>query len=327
MFLWLIFIGVLWLIGCLWWAIASYRNRKMFSETWPFVAIGSAAVIVISGWYWWGRRGAQLVVERWEKTTDLPLAGQAGDLFGGFNALFASLAFIAAMAALVFQARAMKAGQRQLALQAFEPLFLHLMEIHSRIAPLTEMRMEFLDYENGQLYDKTVHLNVAAAEMARELPTYKWFVLLRSDNELSNEQRAQRLGTYYETMYTNGDNEHSLGPYFRSLYHIFKFIKGSDLSGRQKISYANIARSTLGKGHLLLLALNCLTKYGEGFKPLVEEFGLLKHIAEHEPKGTELDLEWLIVKWCYKPTARLSADEREKYWQTHPLERPGNQFP
>ncbi|MDM0015096.1 putative phage abortive infection protein [Variovorax sp. J22P168] len=275
-------------------------------------------------WHWWGHEGASMVVARFAGPTasaDLMAAGQSGDLFGGFNALFASLAFVAASGALIFQASAMRAAQRQLALQAFEPLFLHLMEIHERIAQTVRIEMDFLDYENGQFYQRVVALEKAAATIAFELPTYNWFVGLRLQTIVSNEHRAKRLGEFYEGIYTDSSNEHALGPYFRSLYHIFKFIKNADLPYAQKVSYSNIARSTLGKGHLLLLALNCLSKYGGGFKPLVEEFGLLKHIAEHEPQGAESELEWLIVTWCYSPTARLSATEREQYWQAHPDER------
>jgi len=79
--------------------------------------------------------------------------------------------------------------------------------------------------------------------------------------------------TFYEDFY----NEHEtlLAPYFRNLYHVIKFVKTSDIQDKRR--YTSLARAQLSKHELFLLFYDCLSSQGKGFKPLVEEFGLLEH--------------------------------------------------
>ena len=73
-------------------------------------------------------------------------------------------------------------------------------------------------------------------------------------------------------------NESDLGHYFRNLYTITKFINNSEEIEKQK--YADILRAQLSSHELLLLFYNCLSDYGnQKFKPLVEEYQLLKNIS------------------------------------------------
>ena len=65
--------------------------------------------------------------------------------------------------------------------------------------------------------------------------------------------------------------------YFRSLYHIFKFISLSEFQDKQ--FYANLVVAQLSSYELALLFYNCLTSYGnEKFKPLIEQFGVLENL-------------------------------------------------
>jgi hypothetical protein len=70
-----------------------------------------------------------------------------------------------------------------------------------------------------------------------------------------------------------------LGHYFRNLYHIVKFVNNSNISNKRE--YTNILRAQLSVQELLLLHFNCLSQYGTKFKPLVEEYSLLKNISGH----------------------------------------------
>ena len=71
-----------------------------------------------------------------------------------------------------------------------------------------------------------------------------------------------------------------LDHYFRQLYNIFKMIKeNNDLDEDTKYYYASIARSTLSQYELVMLFHNCLSAHGrDKFKPLIEEYALLKNI-------------------------------------------------
>jgi hypothetical protein len=102
--------------------------------------------------------------------------------------------------------------------------------------------------------------------------------------------------------------EPELGPYFRTLYHIFKFVDHDEaLVEQEKIDYANVARAQLSRFELAFMFYNCLTPYGEKFKPLIERYGLLKHI-------NVADLPNINHRQnpdLYANTAFLSQEERE----------------
>jgi len=76
-------------------------------------------------------------------------------------------------------------------------------------------------------------------------------------------------------------NQSDLGHYFRNLYHIIKLVKNSDIE--DKLRYTTLVRAQLSSYELLLLFYNCLSSNGkEKFKPLVEEFHLLKNMPQNE---------------------------------------------
>ncbi len=94
---------------------------------------------------------------------------------------------------------------------------------------------------------------------------------MSSEAEKMQEPLAREFFEEYYKTY-----EDSMAHYFRNLYHIFKFVKASDIDNKRR--YTSLVRAQLSKFELLILFYNCLTKYGNGFKPLVEEFGLFEHL-------------------------------------------------
>lgn len=113
--------------------------------------------------------------------------------------------------------------------------------------------------------------------------------------ELELGEKGKPLVLSYLELYEA--NEDVLGPYFRTMYHIFKLIDKSGLEESERCIYANIARATLGTDILYLLALNCLSFREEEFFPLVKRFRLLKHVKRGE--GTEISHDELIAIWFY----------------------------
>lgn len=58
-----------------------------------------------------------------------------------------------------------------------------------------------------------------------------------------------------------------------------KFVNRSDVTDKR--FYTNLIRAQLSSHELLLLFYNCLSDLGrEKFKPLVEEYGLLKNMPQ-----------------------------------------------
>ena len=73
------------------------------------------------------------------------------------------------------------------------------------------------------------------------------------------------------------ENVSDLGHYFRNLYHIIKFIEESNIDSKKR--YTNFVRAQLSAGELSLLFYNCLSELGsEKFKPLIEQYSLLKNM-------------------------------------------------
>ncbi|MEZ6127859.1 MAG: putative phage abortive infection protein [Planctomycetaceae bacterium] len=81
----------------------------------------------------------------------------------------------------------------------------------------------------------------------------------------------------YEKWYDN--YEAHVGHYFRTLYNLVRYV--DEHGGKQRASYARLVRAQLSSHELQLLLFNGLSKYGrEKFKPLIEEYTLLKHLKE-----------------------------------------------
>jgi hypothetical protein len=76
------------------------------------------------------------------------------------------------------------------------------------------------------------------------------------------------------------ENQKDLSHYFRTLYHLFKFVKMADMQDKRR--YTSLARAQLSQFELALLFYDALTpippETENKFKPLIEEFGLLENL-------------------------------------------------
>jgi len=91
---------------------------------------------------------------------------------------------------------------------------------------------------------------------------------------------------------------------------VFTFIDKAPYNYKDRVVYANIARAQLSDVELALLFYNGTTGEGaKGFKPLIEKYGLLKHVRA-DILAYEIDRD---NPEFYSPTAFMSADERETH--------------
>jgi hypothetical protein len=93
------------------------------------------------------------------------------------------------------------------------------------------------------------------------------------------EKYLERIQEKYIIYYQSKQSE--LGHYFRNLYHIFKFVRESNIKDQKR--YAGLVRAQLSQYELAFLFYNGLTpippeKSENKFKSLIEEFQLLKHL-------------------------------------------------
>lgn len=206
--------------------------------------------------------------------------GQFGDYVGGvLNPTFSFLALLALLATLGLQIRELRISARELknsadALvnqndtlrqQTFEATFFQLLRLHNDIVA----SMEILGF--------SVKGRACLAHYLGELEG----VLI---NEAATDNLEQ-FSLFYEVFYR--EHQAVLGHYFRLLYNIIKLVKRTD--GIDKRFYTNLVRAQLSSAELMLIFYNCLSAWGsEKFKPLVEEFALLKTIPNDTVPADEL---------------------------------------
>jgi hypothetical protein len=299
-----------------WAAIRADLARSLGWLAWPLLVLG---IVVGVGLLWvlWAMYGVQWIAKAvaGRDGLDLTALGQTGDLFGGVNAMFAAFAFAGVAVAAHYQHRTWKLQRYQLEMAkreheraAFEPLFFELLRRAVRPSLLLIVAGKGMVPQRG--YTDEVEFDEAmrqAAELvqANALPDHP---LNRGEIEL-----------LYLALYHR--NESRLGPYLRTLYHVFKLIARSPLSKEEKVSYANMARASLGTPEVFLLALNCLTDYGAEFREYVEGFGLLKHRTLKDPRNNNASADDRVAKQFYARSAVMSEEQREAHWSMYPKER------
>jgi Putative phage abortive infection protein len=217
-----------------------------------------------------------------------------GEVLESATALFSALTFAGLIYTIILQRHELQLQRRELAQtrrelkeqnrhfdqqnntlrqQAADSTFFHLLELHNDIVKAIDLR----SVKDGQIIAQ-------GRDCFRSL--YNDFVsIYKEELELGTSEFASMQKAYL-TFYEN--RQADLGHYFRSLYNIVKFIDRSEFDDKR--IYSNLVRAQLSSYEQTLLFYNCISKYGEEkFKPLVETYGLLKHVprellVHQEPK-------------------------------------------
>jgi hypothetical protein len=207
-----------------------------------------------------------------------------GDMFGAVNALFAGLAFVGLIWAILLQRHELElqrdelsetrkelAGQKEqlarqastMARQTFETTFFQLLRLHHDIVDGT----------------RAVHgsRSVEGREAFHWL--YRAYRGKQENTPGANLEIQGRLNAGYLAFFS--EHENTVGHYFRNLYNIVKFVDKSEIENKKL--YTNLLRAQLSAPELLLLFYNCLSVKGrEKFKPLVEKYALLKTVPREQ---------------------------------------------
>lgn len=291
----------------------SIKKSRLFMAIIFITTIGSYA-----GWFYF-KHDTQISINSssW---------GAFGDFVGGIlNPLVAFSAFYWLTVSILIQKEelskttkalieASKAQQEQAATQSrqrFEGTFFQLLSLHQEIVksidlynPETQRTIHGRDcfkvfYERFiNQYDNTLYYSTHPNEkyLGQDLRT----------PDLSEEFRYQivtllskvdTIDSAYNDFYEKNQSE--IGHYFRSLYNISKFIHTSDIENKRL--YSNLLRAQLSVDEMALLFYNCLSDLGrKKFKPLIEEYSLLKGIPN----------ELLIDPPRHKQHYKISAFEK-----------------
>jgi hypothetical protein len=236
--------------------------------------------------------------------------GQTGDLFGGINALFAAGAFAGVLLAAylqwqtyIQQSEISKLVRDQHIQQSFEPLFFALLQRQISLAGIRVYRANGFPQE-----DLTV------GEVIRELR-----LSISAGHQEDPADNIAWAKAHYDQFYKLNGN--IVGPYIRWLHQIFKLIDKSSLSPGQKIDYASSARALLSSNEVFLLAINGLKFSDTAFGKLIEKYGILKHIGSD---NGEDEVMQDFARYAYGPTATMSSEERNDYWEKNPQNKPNN---
>lgn len=226
-----------------------------------------------------------------------------GDAFGAVNALFSALAFAGLVYAIVLQ-------RRELALQRKE-LRATRAELKGQREQLEAQNATFLrqSFENTFFQLLRLHIDIVNATVftpsapaeatltGRAVFEFLYQELAHSyesqpasiGNDPEGRQRVVSIDLAYNQFYA--EYQRLIGHYFRNLYHIFKFIRGSAVADKRR--YAAIVRAQLSVSELHLLFYAGLSEHGrEKFRPLIEEYELL---AEPAGRGaTAPSTHWVL---------------------------------
>lgn len=242
--------------------------------------------------------------------------GQFGDSFGAINSLFSGLALAGIIYTIYLQKKELslqrkelsdtreefKIQNKTLSLQRFENTFFHLLELHHQIVnaidldiyknkPISALSLKSIDNKNKIDKDKVTLKGRDVFKYSYEQVNYQ----IKKGNDDFEEVYME----YWKIVQTD------FGHYFRNLYRIIKLVNEYEFHTHDELDcivnpekyidrikyplanfntrykYTSIVRAQLSDFELLWLFYNGLSQNGvELFKPLIEEYSLLKNIPK-----------------------------------------------
>lgn len=217
---------------------------------------------------------------RLDKDGDGHLAalGQAGDAFGGFNALASALACLGVVWATMLQRITLKKLQAAEKLSRAETRFEHVQQSFFELLKLSR-----------ELADRVVRLKTARRRniesFRKDLDNY-WSGPAALDaiaasiriqhRHLESDALLLAAVISYQQLYDEQPSR--VGPFIRILFQTFQLIDLADIPDVEKIRLSKIARGQISEGTVLLLALNSLTWRGWDFVDFIQRYGLLEHM-------------------------------------------------
>lgn len=173
---------------------------------------------------------------------------------------------------LAGQKEEMKEQNLTLRQQKFENTFFQLINLFSSIVNSLDLRSrqtKAVTTSGRECFD------IFYKRLRSHLTTIVYGGASSNDN-LSNATIQQTIQAY-DILYRNEKSD--LSHYFRTIYHIYKFIDQSDIENKKQ--YASIARAQLSSYEQILLFYNCLHENGrDKFKPYIEKYAVFKNIDD-----------------------------------------------
>jgi Putative phage abortive infection protein len=238
-----------------------------------------AFILIFVIWFNWQRISMHVPQLPGDSGT-ATIRGQYGDSYGGLNTLFTGLALTGLVYTMFMQMLDSENRQRERHEDAEEDRFFRLLDLWDSYVSQLEMAKTFKTEERKNntpivtekdnillLRGRNVIVEICKEVSPDPLPP----------DEDDEGTPLELLISRYRMVFNS--REEILSPYLRTLYHVFKHLKKSDV--KDKVEFSKLVRALLSGAELSLLAANCFTGFGKDFKPLVEEFHLLKHLTDN----------------------------------------------
>lgn len=282
------------------------RSVRVFSAILIGALFATAALTFL--YLFWFRGALSERSEEW---------GIAGDYIGGVGGTILGAATLVAVFLTVLLQREILLLTRQQLADTKRELELTRQESQKSAAALTRQTFENTFFRMvEQFREETAsawHLGQqgpGAFEANCQELTYQYQTRIAIDTAPSQMD----LQAVFEAPYASG--RHWLGPYFRTLHHILRFVdqtvfdSNPDLNRRAQDHYTSLLTAKLSGTELVLLYFYCLSSAGDKLKPYVERYGLLQHLDEtHDIKQRYAGLE-KCHRAHYRPIAFEAYEER-----------------
>lgn len=166
--------------------------------------------------------------------------------------------------------------------QKFENTFFQMLNLFHSIINSSEIRSGIRDVTHSGRDCFKYFVRELKKEENNTLQSLNSFDNLHDFNQEirdSSNLTLEEIQNIYDVVYQK--HKSNLSHYFRTLYHIVKFIDESEIKDKRK--YISITRAQLSSYEQVLLYYNCIHSNGnKRFKPLIEKYSLLHNIDGNE---------------------------------------------
>lgn len=210
--------------------------------------------------------------------------GQFGAYIGGVAGVFLTLLTI------ILLIKTLDSQNKNATINQFESSFFELLRLHKEITDriIGEVHIKV---EKSGIDEQDTHKGLKFFKKLSEKIELHYDVNLdnilnRISNDSSYEElleskqkMQQEIDNYYNELYSGKESE--LGHYFRSLYHLIKFVNDSSIENKRR--YIDLIQAYLTDAELHCTFYNGIAIFGrERFKPLLDSYSFLENI---KPKG------------------------------------------
>lgn len=251
----------------------------MKPHTWKIVSLlVIVAVVLLWGFYpvW------SYIYKDWFANTWLSEMGVFGDSFGALNTLFSGLAFTGIIISIIIQSQELSETRKDinrqirefesqtevLKKQAFENTFFQMLTVFR-----SNLDISYINERNEN--DDSMEVFTGRRMFNKILRKVRSMFFIRMKRKGYTPLKAIRF------VYATIDSTHgeSVGPYFRILYQMLRFIDESNMTHVEKKLYSNIVRSQISS-HELCIAFFCgLSVHGDGLlKMYLEKYEFFEHL-------------------------------------------------